>query len=99
MIGRRAFLSLLTGAVVLPGRAPAQSRRLALYAGVGSDLTHYDVDVNAATLVKRGSVTLPAGVQYAWPHASRQYLYVASSNGGPTAAGDRHHASVFRIDP
>ena len=31
----------------------------------------------------RGSVTLPANVQYAWPHPSRRYFYVVSSNGQP----------------
>jgi hypothetical protein len=99
MIDRRAFLSLLASAAVVPSRVPAQSEKLALYASVGRDLTHYDVDVAAATLVKRGSATLPGGVQYAWPHASRRYLYVASSNGGPNAPGDTHHGSAFRIEP
>jgi hypothetical protein len=47
---------------------------------VGTDLTHYYVDVAAAELTKRETVTLPAAVQYAWPHASRRYLYVASSS-------------------
>jgi 6-phosphogluconolactonase (cycloisomerase 2 family) len=99
MIDRRAFLSLLAGAAVVPRGAAAQSQKLALYASVGKDLTHYDVDVAAARLVKRGSVALPGGVQYAWPHASRRFLYVASSNGGPAAAGGTHHVSAFRIDP
>ena len=49
----------------------------------GADLTHYDVDVAGAELIKRETVTLPAAVQYAWPHASRRYLYVASSSSAP----------------
>ena len=73
------------------------------YASVGPELTLYDVDVDGAALTKRGSVMLPAGVQYAWPHPSRRYFYVASSNGqpggGPVNQGDKHFASAFRIDP
>jgi len=46
--------------------------KVALYANVGADLTHYDVDVVGAELIKRATVTLPAGVQYAWPHISRR---------------------------
>jgi len=34
-------------------------KQLALYANVGPELTHFDVDVDAATLTRRGSVTLP----------------------------------------
>ena len=73
--------------------------RLAVYASVGPELVQYDLDGDAATLVKRGSVTLPGNVRYVWPHASRQYLYVVASNGGPGMAGDRHTATAFRIDP
>jgi len=60
-------------------------------------LTHYDVDVQRAELTWRGSVTLLANVQYAWPHASRQYLYVASSNSSPGrggVVGDTHHVTA-----
>jgi 6-phosphogluconolactonase len=61
--------------------------KVALYANVGVDLTHCDVDVAGAALTKRGTVTLPAGVQYAWPHVSRRYLYVATSS---SASGYGH---------
>ncbi len=72
-----------------------------LYANVGADLTHYEVDVAGAALIKRATVTLQAGVQYAWPHASRRYLYVASSSSasGYGKAGTEHHVTAFRIDP
>ena len=53
---------------------------LTLYASVGPELTHYDVDVEASTLTRRGTVSLPANVQYVWPHASRRHLYVATSD-------------------
>ena len=77
------------------------SARVALYAGVGPELTQYDVDVEAAALVRRGIVTLPANVHYAWPHASGRYLYIASSDSAPGAGsvGDKHHVTAFRIDP
>src|SRR5262249_29259676 len=55
-----------------------------------------------AALQKRGTVTLPANVQYAWPHPSKRFLYVVSSSGGPSsreAGGNKHVASAFRIDP
>ena len=78
----------------------ANNERPALYASVGAELTQYDIDVDAATLTRRGSVRLPANVQYAWPHASRRFLYVASSDSasGMGAAGNSHHVSAFRID-
>src|ERR1700681_2847482 len=103
MVNRREFISLLACSAAVPGTtwAQASSGNAVLYASVGSELTQYDVDVDGAALVRRGSVTLPAGVQYAWPHVSGQYLYVASSNGGVGlggAAGNKHHASAFRID-
>ena len=77
------------------------SARVALYASVGPELTQYDVDVEAAALARRGVVTLPANVHYAWPHASGRYLYVASSDSAPGAGsvGDKHHVTAFRIDP
>jgi hypothetical protein len=72
-----------------------------LYASVGAELVHYEIDAGAATLTRRGTVTLPANVHYAWPHASRQFLYVASSDSAPGvggSAGSRHHLSAWRID-
>jgi len=79
----------------------SRAGRVVLYASVGPVLTRYGLDVDAATLTAGESVTLPANVQYAWPHVSGRFLYVASSNGasGLGAAGDRHHISAFRIDP
>jgi 6-phosphogluconolactonase len=72
-----------------------------LYASVGPQLTQYEVNVDDATLTRRGTVSLPANVHYAWPHASRKYLYVASSNsasGIGGLVGDKHHVSALRID-
>jgi 6-phosphogluconolactonase (cycloisomerase 2 family) len=103
MFSRRTFLSLAAGGIAAPRLAFAQQtpRKVALYANVGADLTHYDVDVAGAELIKRETVTLPAGVQYAWPHASRRYLYVASSSSasGYGKAGTEHHVTAFSINP
>ena len=80
--------------------ATTPSGKLAFYASVGAVLTQYDVDVAGLALTRKGSVTLPAGVQYVWPHASGRYLYVTSSNSAPGSGpeGTVHHLSAFRID-
>jgi 6-phosphogluconolactonase len=103
MLTRRTFFSLLAGGVALPRLSSAQpvAQKVALYANVGANLTHYDVDVDGAELIKRETVTLPAGVQYAWPHASKRYLYVATSSSAPSYGpqGTDHHVTAFAIDP
>jgi 6-phosphogluconolactonase (cycloisomerase 2 family) len=73
--------------------------RTVYYASVGPVLTLYDVDVEQAALTQRSTITLPANIQYAWPHPSRRFLYVVSSTGGPGLAGDKHYASALAIDP
>jgi len=103
VLTRRIFLSLVAGSVAASRFAFAQpaSQKTALYANVGPDLTHYDVDVAGAALIRQSTVTLPARVQYAWPHVSRRYLYVASSSSAPGygQTGTEHHITAFRIDP
>jgi 6-phosphogluconolactonase len=69
------------------------------YTAIGPELGAFDVDADDAALARRGTVTLPANIQYAWPHPSQRHLYVASSNGGPRVAGDRHFANALKIDP
>jgi 6-phosphogluconolactonase len=69
------------------------------YASVGPALSLYDLDIEAAALDKRSTLTLPANIQYLWPHPSRRYYYVVSSTGGPGIAGDAHFASALRVDP
>jgi 6-phosphogluconolactonase len=78
------------------------TKRVALYASVGPELTHYAVDVEADALIRRGTVTLPANVHYAWPHASGRILYVASSDsasGIGGMVGTKHHVTALRVDP
>jgi len=100
---RRTFLSCVAGTAVAAHLAFPQRRSpgLALYANVGPVLTHYDADSGNAELIQRESVTLPAAVQYAWPHRDRRHFYVASSDNvpGSAQAGTKHHVTAFRIDP
>ena len=85
------------------GEAKAMSSRsdaLGLYAGVGPELRHYEVDVEGATLTLRDAVTLPANVQYACPHPAGGVLLVATSTSasGQGPAGTDHFLSACRID-
>jgi 6-phosphogluconolactonase (cycloisomerase 2 family) len=100
MINRRTFAALLAGTVAAPKSAWSQSvtAKTVFYASIGPELGLFDIDVADAALQKRGAVTLPANVQYAWPHPSKRYLYVVSSSGGPGVAGTTHVASAFRIE-
>src|SRR5438045_2780199 len=80
----------------------SSANRVALYAAIGPELTHYEVDVDGAALTRHATVMSPANVHYAWPHASGRFLYVASSDsasgiGGPV--GINHHVTAWRIDP
>ena len=75
------------------------TERVALYSAVDDELTQYDVDVDGTSLTKRATVKVPSNVQYAWPHPSRRFLYVATSNRGPGLKSDSNHLSAWRIDP
>jgi 6-phosphogluconolactonase len=104
MIDRRTFSTLLAGGIAAPKASFAQSTKAknVFYASAGPELTLYNVDVENAALVKRETVSTPTNIQYAWPHPSKQYLYVVSSNGGPGSsggAGDTHVANAFKIEP
>jgi 6-phosphogluconolactonase len=76
--------------------------KVALYASIGPVLTQYDLDVEAGTLARRGSVTLPANVHYIWPHRSRRFLYAATSDSASGVGGhvgNTHHVSALAVDP
>jgi 6-phosphogluconolactonase (cycloisomerase 2 family) len=104
MMTRRTFTTLLAGMAGIAtaprvGWSQTTMPKTVLYSSVGPELTLFDLDAATATLTTRGAVTLPANIQYAWPHPSARYLYVVSSNGGPgTIPGDTHLASAFRVD-
>jgi 6-phosphogluconolactonase (cycloisomerase 2 family) len=68
------------------------------YASIGPDLVLYDIDVDGAALTRRSAVSLPANIQYVWPHPSRRTLYAVSSNGGPGVVGDKHFANALAVD-
>jgi 6-phosphogluconolactonase len=104
IVNRRRFSAMLAGTLAAPRMAFAQAKdQSAFYSGVGGQLTHFEVDFAAAALTKRASVKLPGGIQYAWPHPSRRYLYVASSSGGvgiapvPGYPPNEHHLTAFRL--
>ena len=101
MITRRNFLTYLAvcPALVRVASALQTSRKMALYANLGNDILHYDMDVPNATLKRGSSITLPACVQYAWPHASRRFLYVISSDYFQDPKTTNHYLSALRIDP
>jgi 6-phosphogluconolactonase (cycloisomerase 2 family) len=105
MISRRAFTGLMASSVAFGSSVWAQSpqAKTVFFASVGPVLTLYDIDAGGAVLTARGSVTLPANVQYAWPHPSRRYFYVTSSNGQPGGGdapkGDVHSLNAFTLDP
>jgi 6-phosphogluconolactonase (cycloisomerase 2 family) len=104
MVDRRTFTTLLAGTMAAPRVSFGQSSmtKNVFYASAGPDLTLYSVDVDGAALVKRNTVSTAANIQYAWPHPSKQYLYVVSSDGGPGSAGvagKKHLANAFKVDP
>ena len=76
--------------------------RPALYASIGAELIHFDLDVEAATPTPARQ-RHPAG-QYPipWPHVSRRFLYAATSDSASGVGGhvgNMHHVSAFAIDP
>jgi 6-phosphogluconolactonase (cycloisomerase 2 family) len=102
MLNRRDFSAAVVVAA-LPVPALAQTT-LPFYASTGPKLTRYSLDTASAVLSPQDSITLPANVQYAWPHPSRKFLYVVASNGQPgsgpmgaTGADKRHYAVALRV--
>jgi 6-phosphogluconolactonase len=98
MIDRRTFTTLLAGSMAAPQLAFGQAKKTVYYASVGAELTLYSMDVDGASLTKVNSVTLPANVQYVWPHPNKQFLYVASSGGGPGVASNTNFSHAFKIE-
>ena len=105
-ITRRTVSAMLASAVAAPRAALAQARNnCAFYSGVGGQLTHYEVDFGAATLAKQAAVTLAGGIQYAWPHPSRRFLYVVTSTSGvgiapvPGYPPEQHYLAAYRVSP
>ena len=107
---RRTFNTALMGAAVTSlagcatsgvGGGSGNSGRSVFYQGVGDRLTQFDVDTSAATLTPRGAVTLPSNIQYVWPHPSRKFLYVSSTDaasGNAPNPGKVHRVTAVRVD-
>ncbi|HEX4105476.1 MAG TPA: beta-propeller fold lactonase family protein [Rhizomicrobium sp.] len=103
MLNRRNFTLGASLATVLSTPAEAQAA-VPFYASIGPRLNLYGLDAGSAILTLQGGVTLPANVQYAWPHPSGKFLYVAASNGQPgsgpmgaTGADRNHYAIAFKV--
>jgi 6-phosphogluconolactonase len=101
----RRDLAVLLGAAAGSSPAIAADGTLPFYASTGPQLTVYSLDVGKASLTRIGESTLPANIQYAWPHPSKKFLYVVASNTQPgsgpmgvTGADKNHYALAFKID-
>lgn len=68
-----------------------------VYAAVGARFSQYSLDISDGSLTERSVLTLPAGLQYAWRHATKPILYAACSDGGPGKAGTRHFVCALAI--
>jgi 6-phosphogluconolactonase len=108
MIDRRTFSALVVAAFATPRIAWSQGimngtmTKSFFYASLGPALTLYRIDIDGASLSRQGTFMLPAKVQYAWPHPTAPFLYVATSNGGSASLGikgDKHFLSALSIDP
>ena len=79
------------------------SGKTVLYQSVGEQLTHFDVDVEAATLTRRASIAMPSNVQYVWPyvtHDAKKYLSVTTSDaasGNTPNPGQVHRLCAVRV--
>jgi 6-phosphogluconolactonase len=83
------------------GPNTVHSNRCVFYQSVGDQLTHFNVDIDAATLTRRASITLPSNVQYVWPHPSRKFLTVSTSDaasGNTPNPGKMHRLCAVRVD-
>ena len=104
MLNRRDFTWTMAAAA-LPAPAFAQSATvIPFYASAGPKLTRYSLDVATAELAPQDSITLPANIQYAWPHPSKAFLYIVASNTQPgsgpmgvTGADKNHYAIAYKV--
>jgi 6-phosphogluconolactonase (cycloisomerase 2 family) len=71
---------------------------VSLFAGIGPELVRFALDVEAARLERRGALTLPARVQYAWPHARRPILYVGCAARTPSGEGEHYSLCAVGYD-
>ena len=75
---------------------------IAFYQCVGDRLTRWDVDVDDAALTPRDSIALPSKAQYVWPHPTRRYLYISTTDaasGNAPDPGKLHRLCAVRVGP
>src|SRR4029078_8379042 len=72
--------------------------RVMLYSAGDDEVTHYDVDVGAATLTPRSSIRVASFVQEGVARPWGKHLYLTTSNRGPGLKADMNHVSAYRID-
>lgn len=65
-------------------------------AGIGPDLHLWTLDPGHRALTHRHVITLPARVQYGWPHGRLPVHYVACAERGPDAGGQYFLCPVSR---
>jgi 6-phosphogluconolactonase (cycloisomerase 2 family) len=99
-LGRRQFCALLAASLAAPGIAWADETgsHVVCYVSVGSEFRLYRISDDNLSLTLDSSVTLPATIQYAWPHPSLRLMYVAYSNRAGSSPGDVHGVAVLRVD-
>jgi 6-phosphogluconolactonase len=73
--------------------------KVVLYSAVDDEITRFEVDVEGAALTRRETVKVPSFVQYAWPHPTKRWLYVTTSNRGKGLPADHNHMSAWTIHP
>ena len=97
MINRRTFAAAFASTFATPRTAWSQitATKSVFYASIGPRLSVYRVDTDEAALTLQGTVMLPGNIQYAWPHPSAPFLYVASSDD----SRGKFYLSALRIDP
>jgi 6-phosphogluconolactonase len=106
---RRYGLGVLLAAglplALAANQAPGGSGKASVFASVGEELIVFSADIEAATLTRQASISLPGFVQEAWVSPSGPLLYVAWSNGGASyngsgiaPLGDKHGITALRVE-
>ncbi|BBB01348.1 hypothetical protein RVR_8717 [Actinacidiphila reveromycinica] len=67
-------------------------------AAIGPDLHLWTLRTDGPELAHRGALTMPARVQYGWPHGRLPIAYIACADRGPGSAG-RYFLCAVRRDP
>jgi 6-phosphogluconolactonase (cycloisomerase 2 family) len=99
-LSRRQFCALVAGSLAVPSVAWASNSadHVVSYASVGPEFRLYRLNERDLSLTHDSSITLPANIQYAWPHPKLHVMYVAYSNRSGSSAGDVHGVTVLRVN-